>query len=324
MTVLDTLDSVLSIFLSSVAPPISIAAAGYLLGRVRDVDVDGLSTVAVYVLLPVLVFETFISMSVDVSTLTSIAGAMVAFTFVMGAIALVADRARGKDGTVMYGAAMAAAIPNTGNFGIPVATFAFGETGRSTAVLFVLIQNLVLYTVGIYLLSKAETGSSHRDAVRRVLTQPVMYAVIAALTLSGLDATPPADGTVMETLGLVGDSSIPVFLLILGLQVAKMNTRATVRQTLPTVGLKLLIAPIVAFGIVALINVGNFAVTAAFVVLAAGPSAIAPLVLSIEFADEDEGVSTGDYVGTVVFITIIGCLPIVTGLILFVRNGFMG
>ncbi|WP_225336475.1 AEC family transporter [Halomicrobium urmianum] len=322
MTAIDLLRSVLSIFLSSVAPPLSIAAAGYLLGRARDVDIDGLSTVTVYILLPALVFETLVTTSIDVGTVASIAGAMVAFTFVMGVIAWATDRSRGQEGTVVYGAAMAAAIPNVGNFGIPVASFAFGEAGRSTAVLFVVVQNLVLYTLGIYLLSKGRSDGGHREAVRRVLSQPVVYAVVAAMTVAGLDAAPPADGTVMQTLGMVGDASIPIFLLILGLQVAKMDVGATVRQTLPTVGLKLLIAPVVAVAVVALIDVGDSAVTWAFVVLAAGPSAVTPMVLSIEFADDpDEGVSTGDYVGTVVFLTILGCLPIVTGLILLARSG---
>ena len=325
MTALTLLQSLLSIFLSSVAPPLSIAAMGYLLGRSKDVSIDGLSAVTVYILLPALVFETLVTTSIDIGTVTSIAGVMVAFTFVMGLIALATDRSRGQEGTVMYGAAMAAAIPNVGNFGIPVASFAFGEAGRSTAVLFVVVQNLVLYTLGIYLLSKGRADSGHNEAVRRVLSQPVVYAVLAAMIVIGLDAGPPTDSTVMQTLGMVGDASIPVFLVILGLQVAKMNMGATVRKTLPTVGLKILIAPLVAVTLIILIDVGDLSVTWAFVVLAAGPSAVTPMVLSIEFANNsDARISTGDYVGTVVFLTIFGSLPIVTGLILLVRIGVVG
>jgi len=325
VTALTLLQSLLSIFLSSVAPPLSIAAMGYLLGQSRDVSIDGLSAVTVYILLPALVFETLVTTSIDIGTVTSIAGVMVAFTFVMGLIAWATDWSRGQEGTVMYGAAMAAAIPNVGNFGIPVASFAFGEAGRSTAVLFVVVQNLILYTLGIYLLSKGRADSGHNEAVRRVLSQPVVYAVLAAMIVTGLDARPPTDSTVMQTLGMVGDASIPVFLVILGLQVAKMNVGATVRKTLPTVGLKILIAPLVAVTLITLIDVGDLSVTWAFVVLAAGPSAVTPMVLSIEFANNsDARISTGDYVGTVVFLTIFGSLPIVTGLILLVRSGVVG
>jgi predicted permease len=325
VTWIGVIESISSIFLSAVAPPLAIALAGYLLGTARDVDVDGLSAIAVYVLLPALVFETLVTLSVDVSTVTTIAGAMLGFTLLMGLIALGVSWARDQNGTVVYGAAMAAAVPNAGNFGIPVATFAFGTTGRSTAVLFVLVQNLLLYTLGIYLLSKGRSGSTHVDALKRVTTQPVTYAVVAALVALSLGAVPPEDGTTMQTLQLVGDSSIPVFLLILGLQVARMDLGRTVRETLPTVGLKLFVAPLVAVAIAALVNVGDDVVTQAFVVLAAGPAAVTPLVLSIEFADDgDTALSTGDYVGSVIFLTILGSLPIVTGLILLAKTGALG
>lgn len=325
MIALEIFRSLSSIFLSSVAPPLAIAFVGYLLGISRDVNIDGLSAIAVYILLPALVFETLVSLTVDVSTVTTVAGAMVGFTTVMGLIAWAVSQVRGQNGTIVYGAAMAAAIPNVGNFGIPVATFAFGTPGRSTAVLFVLVQNLVLYTIGIYLLSKGRPGSSHIDAFKQVLTQPVTYAVIVAVIAVTLGVTPSQDGTIMQTLRLMGDSSIPVFLLILGLQVAKMDIGTTVYETLPTVGLKLFVAPIVAVVISFLVNVEDLAMTHAFIVLAAGPSAVTPLVLSIEFADDgNAALSTGDYVGTVIFLTILGSLPIVTGLLLLIKMGVVG
>ncbi|WP_436907099.1 AEC family transporter [Halosimplex marinum] len=340
MQVLDALGSIPSVFLSSVAPPLAIALAGYLLGRVREVDTEPLSTVTVYVLLPALVFETLVTLEVGVGTVTAAVGAMVGFTAVMGALSWAVSRARGREGTVVVGAAMAAAFPNTGNFGIPVATFAFGAAGRSTAVLFVLVQNLLLYTVGVYLLSRGGEGSD-RAALGRVARQPVVYALVAAGAAVALGVVPPEGGTAMDTLRLVGDASIPVFLVVLGLQVEAMDLAATVRETLPTVGLKLLVAPVVAVGVALLVDIGDPAVTAAFVVLAAGPSAVIPLVLSIEFGDDasdpsgegtatgpTEGapatVSTADYVGTVVFLTILGSLPVVTGLVLLAELGILG
>jgi len=328
---LDALGSIPSVFLSSVAPPLSIAAAGYLLGRVREVDTEPLSTVTVYVFLPALVFETLVTLDAGLGTVTAVVAAMVGFTAVVGALSWAVSRARGREGTVVTGAAMAAAVPNTGNFGIPVATFAFGAAGRSTAVLFVLVQNLLLYTVGVYLLSRGAAGTD-RAALGRVARQPVVWALVAAGATVALGVVPPEDGTAMDTLRLVGDASIPVFLVVLGLQVESMDLGATVRETLPTVGLKLLVAPVVAVAVAALVDIGDPAVTAAFVVLAAGPSAVTPLVLSIEFGDDETGdasgetgtVSTADYVGTVVFLTILGSLPVVTGLVLLAELGVLG
>ena len=179
MTAVNVFGSIPSIFVSAVAPPLAIALAGYLLSSIQDVEVDGLSAAAVYVLLPALVFKTLVTLSVDTATVTSIGGAMIGFTFVMGLVVLGVSRARGQEGTVAYGAAIAVAVPNVGNFGIPIASFAFGTAGRSTAVLFVIVQNLLLYTIGIYLLSKGRTGSSRVDAFERVLTHPVTYCFVS-------------------------------------------------------------------------------------------------------------------------------------------------
>lgn len=315
--------SVSSVFTSALGPPLAIAAVGYLFGTVKDVDTDGLSAIAVYVLMPALVFETLVTLPIDTGTTTAILAAMFAFTAIMSIIGWAVSRFREQEGTLIYGALMAAAFPNTGNFGIPVATFAFGAAGRSTAVLFVLVQNLLLYTVGIFLLSKGQRDNGLRDALKRVATQPVTYAVVAAVTVMLLGINPPEEGTVIETIRMVGDASIPLFLLILGLQVAKLDLQASIRRTLPTVGLKLFIAPVVAAVVIFAIGVQGDAVAKAFLVLASGPSAVAPLVLSIEFDDRNAEFSTGDYVGSAVFLTLIGSLPVVTGLLLLTKHGLV-
>ena len=77
MTAVNVLGSIPSIFVSAVAPPLAIALAGYLLGSIQDVEVDGLSAAAVYVLLPALIFERLVTLSVDAATVTSIGGAMI-------------------------------------------------------------------------------------------------------------------------------------------------------------------------------------------------------------------------------------------------------
>ena len=50
--------SLLSIFGTAILPIVAIAAAGYLLGRTRDISADSLNTVTVYVHVPALIFHT--------------------------------------------------------------------------------------------------------------------------------------------------------------------------------------------------------------------------------------------------------------------------
>jgi predicted permease len=168
----------------------------------------------------------------------------------------------------------------------------------------------------MYYLSKSDDGSGRASAAEQVLTLPVTYAVVAAGVVLAFDLVPPTSGPAMKSIKLLGDASIPLFLLILGLQVAEMRPGQTVRRTLPTVSVKLLVAPVVA---AVLTLVFGFADS---VVLAAGPAAVTPLVLTIEFTDDNmAGVSAAEYVGTVVLLAIFGAFPVVTGLIFLFEVG---
>lgn len=314
--------ALVDVFLTAVGPPLAIAALGYLLGRWRDVDVESLSTVTIYLLMPALVFHSLATMPIGGDTALSLVAVMVVFTAILAVVSFVVARAAGETGSVLSGATLTGAFPNAGNFGIPVATFAFGDVGRTTAVLFVVVQNVLLYTLGVYYLSKGDRTTGRATAARRVLTLPITWAVIAAGVALAFDLVPPAGGSAMRSIKLVGDASIPLFLIILGLQIAEMSPGHTVRRVLPTVSVKLLVAPVVAFAMVLVVGFAEPLAGQAFVVLAAGPAAVTPLVLSIEFTDDSGNeISAADYVGTVILLTIFGAVPVVSGLILLFEVG---
>jgi len=315
-------ESLLSVLTSAVGPPLSIAAAGYLLGRWKDVDIEPLSTVTIYLLMPALIFHSIATMPIAVGTVGSLVATMVVFTGAVAGLAAVVGTLVGESGIVLRSGTMAAAIPNAGNFGIPVATFAFGDVGRTTAVLFVLVQNVLMYTVGVYALSSGGDGT-HVAALKRVLALPLTWAVGAAGGVLALDVVPPDGGSVMGTVSMVGDASIPVFLVILGLQLADMRPASALRRTLPMVGVKVLVAPVVALAAVLAVGVTDSTAARAFVMLAAGPAGVTPLVLAIEFGEDTGDLSAAEYVGTVVFLSIVGSLPVVTGLIVLLRTGVL-
>jgi len=315
-------DSIVAVLTSAVGPPLSIAAAGYLLGRWKDVDVEPLSTVTVYLLLPALVFHSIVTMPIDAATVGSLVATMVLFTGVLAGVSVAVGSLAGESGLTLRAGSIAAAIPNAGNFGIPVATFAFGAVGRTTAVLFVLVQNVLMYTVGVYVLSRGGEADGRLAALRRVFELPLTYAVLAAGGVLALGVVPPVDGPVMGTIEMAGDASIPVFLVILGIQLADMRPGSALRRTLPMVGVKVLVAPVVALGVVLAVGVTDSVAARSFVMLAAGPSGVVPLVLAIEFGSDDgTDLSAAEYVGTVIFLTVLGSLPVVTGLIVLLRTG---
>lgn len=298
---------------------------GYLLGRWRDVDIEVLSIVTIYILLPALVFHSLVTMPISVTTALSLVVAIVGFTATMAAIATIVAWLGGETGGTLSGATLTAAFPNVGNFGIPVATFVFGEIGRTAAVVFVVVQTVLMYTLGVYVLSRMGAAGDRAAAGKRVLTLPVTYAVGAAGAVMAFDIVPPTNSRFMQTVQMLGDAAIPLFLLILGLQLANMKPSSVAGRVLPIAGVKLLAAPVVAVAVALVAEIADPVATRAFILLAAGPAAVTPLVLAIEFADNSgDALSPADYIGTVVVVTILGCVPVLTALIYFLQAGAFG
>ncbi|MDS0476029.1 AEC family transporter [Natrinema sp. 1APR25-10V2] len=314
----------LDIFASAVGPIVAIAGVGYVLATVREIDPEPLNTAVVYVLAPALVFHSLATTRLEASTLLRVAVGIGVFTAVMWMIAELAGRAVGEEEPALSALVLVAIFTNSGNLGIPVSDFAFGEVGRQTAVLFLSVQSVLMYTVGVYVASRS-SGSAGLEGVRRVFYIPLVYAVVAALGARALDLIPPADTAAMETLQLVGDASIPLMLLILGIQLARSNTAAAVSRAWPATALKLGVAPVVGLGVALALGFQNPTVARVFVLETAMPAAVTPLILVIEFAGSarSDGVLVSEYVSTCVFLTTLLAIPALTVLIAILQSGIV-
>ncbi|WP_455448242.1 AEC family transporter [Natrinema thermotolerans] len=312
----------LAIFGSAIGPIVAIAAVGYLLATVKEIDPEPLNTAVVYVLAPALVFHSLATTELEAATLVRVTVGIGVFTGAMWAVAELTGRAVGEREPALSGLVLVAIFTNSGNLGVPVSDFAFGPVGRQTAVLFLSVQSVLMYTVGVYVASRS-SGSAGLEGVRRVFYIPLVYAVAAALGARALGLVPPADTAAMETLGLVGDASIPLMLLILGIQLARADTAAAVSRAWPATALKTVVAPLVGLGVALLIGFENPTVARVFVLETAMPAAVTPLVLVIEFADgaRTEGVLVSEYVSTCVLLTTLLSVPILTALIALLQSG---
>jgi predicted permease len=316
--------SLVSIFASAILPVFALAFVGFLLGQWQGVDVGPLNTVAVYVLAPALAFDSLATSPLAGETLARIAVGVAVFTLLMAAVAEVAGRALDVEEPLLSALVLVSISPNSGNYGIPLSEFAFGATGRSTAVVFMTAQGVLIYTVGVYIAARSGAGS-WTEGVRRVFAVPLIYAVAAALAARALDLVPPVDGTAMTTVGLVGDSAIPVMLLILGIEVAGSDYTVALREVGAATLLKMGVAPLVGVAVALAVGFGDDTVTSVFVLEAAAPAAVTPLILLIEFGDDSPvaGTTVSEYASTVVLATMLVSVPVMTLLISLLQGGLL-
>jgi len=313
--------SLVSALTTAILPVLSVAAVGFVLGKTRDIDVDALGTITIYVLTPALVFYSLATSSLSGEIAARVVGGVAAFTIVMVLLAEGVGRLLGESEPVLGALVLSSTFPNAGNYGIPLAAFAFGAVGRSTAVLFIAGQAVLMYTVGVYIASRSGNTTAG-GAVVEVFKLPLVYAVAAAGLARWLDAVPPTDTAAMETLRLVGDSAIPVMLLILGIQLANTRHGAALSRVGVSNGLKLVVAPVVGAGVALAVGLGADATVArVFVLEAAMPAAITPLILSIEYDEGAAGVSGPEYLSTAIFASTIASVVTLTVLIALLQSG---
>lgn len=315
---------VLGVFGGAVGPIVAIAAVGFLLARRREVDPAPLNTVVVYVLAPALVFHSLAVTELPGSTLLRLTVGVGCFTALMIVIGETIGRLTGDSEPLLSAFVLAVCFTNAGNLGVPVSDFAFGDVGRQTAVVFLTVQVVLMYTVGVYIASRSG-GDVGTAGLRRVFEIPLVYAVVLALVLRYFGFVPPASSGAMESIGLVGDASIPVMLLILGIQLANTDYVAALGKASKPTLLKMALAPVVAVGVALVVGFGDSTVGRVFVLESSMPSAVTPLVLLVEFAEDERigELTVPEYMSTVVLVTTLCSLPLLTGLIVLLQAGLV-
>ena len=156
----------------------------------------------------------------------------------------------------------------------------------------------ICHRCGVIVCADVLVAASGKGSVRTALTRlfkvPAVYAVTAAVIVLATGTTVPT--AVMRPIGLLSDAAIPIMLLVLGMQLERATMPKHPKAVAAAVALSLVVAPLLAFGLTALLGLTGAARQAA-IIEASMPAAVITTVLALEF-DLDAGFST-----SVVFFT---------------------
>jgi malonate transporter and related proteins len=282
---------------------------GYILGRIDLLGPHGkhvLSRLTFYVLSPFLLFVVLAE--ADVSTLFSallpvsaIAAAVILLAYALVAL-LVWRRGVGES---LIGALSAGQV-NSNNIGIPLSLYLLGSAAYPAPV--ILMQLLVLTPITLAILEAVSTGQRRAwPIVRRTLSNPVVIgsAVGTLVSVTGIDLPP----IVLQPAELIANACVPVLLISYGISLSGqrvLTTRGRRRDVILASALKLVAMPIVAWLVARLFGLGAHE-TLIVVVLAALPTAQNVFNYSQRYG-------IGEIISRdTIFITTIGCLPVLLG-----------
>lgn len=261
------------------APVLIVAGIGYAWARSgQPYPTDFVTRLVLNVSTPCLVLATLSRAEVDLQIFGQMAIACVVIAALMALIGWAMSRSMGIDSKVLVPAYM---FPNTGNMGLPISLYAFGEPGLALAVAFFVVLSLGHFSVGLVLSGAAQSW-------RRLLLNPVLLSLAAALVVLLLDIQLPR--WVDNTVGLLGNMSIPMMLLTLGVSLASIRLKQVNRGMLLG-GLRMLCGAAVGWGIALALSLPPLA-QAVLVLQSAMPVAVFNYLFAVQAGRSPETVAS--------------------------------
>ncbi|MEL7255472.1 MAG: AEC family transporter [Pseudomonadota bacterium] len=121
---------------------------------------------------------------------------------------------------------------NTGNLGLPLALFAFGDVGLGYAVVVFAVSAMIQFTFGIWLVSGG-------GSLVKMIQEPLVPATVLGAVFLVMDWETPQFLT--NALELIAQMAIPIMLITLGVAVARLSIGALTRPMVLSV-LKVMIS----------------------------------------------------------------------------------
>lgn len=204
--------------LQIVAPVFILAAIGFAWVKAGfEYRVEFVTRLAMTLSVPCLIFVALMRTEVEPAALTAISlAALTAYVTVIAFFWILVTLA-GLDRRTFLAPLV---FGNTGNLGLPLALFAFGDTGLGLAVVVFAIMAVLSFTFGIWLVSGGGSPA-------KVVKEPIVGAtLLGALFLWQGWQTPL---WLTNTIDLIGQMAIPIMLITLGVAVARLHPSGFLR-----------------------------------------------------------------------------------------------
>lgn len=270
---------------SIIAPVFLISALGFAWAKMEQpFDTLLVTALLTNVTSPCLIFSRVAPLTEPVSTFGAIAGLAILSIALFAVAGYAASKALGLPVTASVAPIM---FPNTGNMGLALCLFAFGEVGVGLGIGFFIVTATLQFTLAPFI-------ASGRFSLRQMVRAPVIYASAAALVflIGGI----PLPDWLYNTTKLLGDISIPMMLITLGVSLARLKVVA-LRNSLIVAVLRLGIGFLTGAGLVWAFGMTG-AAAGVVIVMCAMPPAVFNYLFAARYGDHADEVA-----GTVILST---------------------
>jgi hypothetical protein len=195
-----------------IAPVLIIAGLGYGWARLgKPFDLATISGVVINFAVPALVISSLSKLTIDLEAFGVVAGAAAASMALFLAVGFVVLKAARLS---IHAFLPAIALGNSGNLGLPLCLFAFGEPGLAFGIAIFAVSSVVNMTVG-------QMISAGRFSPWVLLKTPVIYALVIAFAAMATGTAPPK--WLASALDTLSGIAVPAMLLALGVSLQRLQ-----------------------------------------------------------------------------------------------------
>lgn len=281
------------LFIQIILPVFLIIFAGFVLEKKSSLDFRTLTNCSLYLFVPALIFSALIKRDIRFELAWDLFLFMVLYTAVLLAISVVTGRSLRLDKDTRGALSLTTVMMNSGNFGLPLAYFAFGDPGLEASILVFVLFNIPLSTLAIVIAQGS--AASMGEALKNTFKIPLFHAVAVAFAFKGLQI--PCPDFMLRPIELLGQAAIPLMLVLLGMQLARTRLQVLPGFLSLATLLRLVIAPLVAWGITSLLGIHGLEKKVA-ILQTSTPSAILPLLYSLRFGTRPDLVAGAIFITT--------------------------
>lgn len=282
---------VLTIFINNILPIFLLVGLGYIFGRKLGPDINTLTKLNLYALVPVFTFVYLYTSDIPADMLKVLAFAVIMLA-ACSALSLAVSRIMGFDKGKKYAFINSVIFYNSGNIGIPLITLVFSsapfimdgqtpylELALTSQIMILVTQNITTNSIGFYNAGRAKMDL--RRSLKKILGVPTIYAVPAAFLLKLV----PYDLTLLPvwpSLDYMRNALVAVALLTLGVQIYRTKFDKLDKGVILSAFIRLVCGPAIAFVIIRMLSLDG--VIAQAVLISSGvPTAVNTALIAVDY-----------------------------------------
>ena len=199
--------------ISIIFPIFAIVLAGFLYARYRGTDMVAANRLNIEIFTPALIFSILSSEGFDLVQYADLAIGTAIVVLGTGLVVWPLTRLFNWPLPVFLPPMM---FNNSGNMGLPLALFAFGEKALPAAMIMFLVENTLHFSVGNGIVTKSFSPI-------KLLRMPMLVATFAGIAVSMTQFT--IWSPLAKSIDLLGEICIPLMLFSLGVRMTGVNLK---------------------------------------------------------------------------------------------------